>query len=71
MKDEMPLYPITEDEAKSALFDMNKIIEINGNSLREGKNQIYVNMSASWGRHYNIEPTTISAVSNKLQIARI
>jgi hypothetical protein len=71
MKDEMPLYPMTEDDAKSALFDMDKIIEIKGNSLKEGKNQIFVNMSVSWGRHYNIEPSTISAVSSKLDIVRI
>jgi hypothetical protein len=70
MKDEMTFYPLTEDDARTELFDINKIFEIKGDDLREGNNEIIANINVSWGRHYNIEPLIISAASKKLLLTR-
>src|SRR2546421_321372 len=31
IKDDIPFYPSTVEEARSLLFDVNKVIEVNGN----------------------------------------
>ena len=36
IKDDIPFYPLTVEEARSLLFDVNKVIEVNGNDLNSG-----------------------------------
>jgi len=63
IRDYDPFYPNTIEEAKSMMFDVNKVIELNTNHFNPGNNTIYADISASWGRHYYTEPTEINIVS--------
>ncbi len=56
IKDETPHYPLTIEEAKSLLFDVTKTMELDSNKLREGKNEIYVSIKVSWGKHLYTDP---------------
>jgi hypothetical protein len=64
IRDYDPFYPETIEEAKSLMFDVNKVIELNTNNFNPGDNTIYADITVSWGRHYYTEPTEISIVSN-------
>src|SRR5919198_5738057 len=41
VKDDAPFYPLTEEEAKSLLFDVNKVIELSGSDLDSGAQKLY------------------------------
>lgn len=56
IKDETPHYPLTIEEAKSLLFDVTKTMELDSNKLKEGKNEIYVSIKVSWGKHLYTDP---------------
>ena len=56
IKDEIPYYPLTVEEAKSLLFDVTKTIELESNDLKKGENQIQIDIIVSWGRHLYTEP---------------
>lgn len=56
IKDETPHYPLTIEEAKSLLFDVTKTMELDSNKLREGKNEIYVSIKVTWGKHLYTDP---------------
>jgi hypothetical protein len=62
--DDAPLYPITIEEAKSLLFDVNKLIEVETNDFKLGNHTIYADIAVSWGRHYYTEPAEINVDSN-------
>jgi hypothetical protein len=64
IRDYDPFYPETIEQAKSLMFDVNKVIELNTNHFNPGDNTIYADITVSWGRHYYTEPTEISIVSN-------
>ncbi|MGC2571085.1 MAG: hypothetical protein WA364_06190 [Candidatus Nitrosopolaris sp.] len=64
IRDYDPFYPNTIEEAKSLMFDVNKVMELNTNRFNPGNNTIYADISASWGRHYYTEPTEINIVSD-------
>ena len=61
-------YPVTIEEAKSLLFDINKIFKIETNNLNHGNHTIYAYIKVSWGRHYYTEPEEISIVSNTIDL---
>jgi hypothetical protein len=63
IRDDNPFYPLTIEEAKSLLFDVNKIIELDTNNFNPGNHTIYADIKVSWGRHYYTEPTEITFVS--------
>jgi hypothetical protein len=63
-RDYDPFYPKTIEEAKSLMFDVNKVIELDTNDFNPGDNTIYADITVSWGRHYYTEATQISIVSN-------
>jgi hypothetical protein len=71
IKDDMPFYPLTVEEARSLLFDVNKVIEVNGNDLNSGCHYIFTNIRVRWGKHDYAEPTTISTRSNVIEVTRI
>ncbi|MDW0289873.1 MAG: hypothetical protein QN650_09695 [Nitrososphaeraceae archaeon] len=56
IKDEMPHYPLTIEEAKSLLFDVTKTMELDSNKLNEGENEIHVSIKVSWGKHLYTDP---------------
>lgn len=68
IKDDQPFYPLTVDEAKSLLFDIKKVIEINGNDLTSGRHNLVANIKVRWGKHSYTEPTMISADSNTTEV---
>lgn len=68
IRDDTPFYPVTIDEAKSLLFDVNKMIKIDTNNFKRGNHTIYADIKVSWGRHYYTEPTEITVVSNIIDL---
>ena len=71
IKDDMPFYPLTEEEAKSLLFDVNKVIELKGSDLNSGTHKIYAEMRVSWGKHVYTEPNEVRGKSNHIELIRI
>jgi hypothetical protein len=68
IRDNTPFYPVTIEEAKSLLFDVNKIIEIDTNSINRGNHRMYADIKVSWGRHNYTEPGEITNVSNIIDL---
>jgi hypothetical protein len=68
VKDDIPFYPLEEEEARQLLFDFSKDIEIKHGVLRKGKNDITVLVELSWGKHEFIEKNSLKKESNSQQI---
>src|SRR6188472_1444604 len=68
IKDDQPFYPLTVGEAKSLLFDVKKVIEVNGNDLTSGRHNLVANIKVRWGKHIYTKPTEISADSNTTEV---
>ncbi len=68
IKDDTPFYPQTVEEAKSLLFDVNKIIEIKPNDLKRGNHNLYVDIQVSWGKHYYTEKEEIMSKSDTVDV---
>ncbi|MDQ3847935.1 MAG: hypothetical protein M3261_03155 [Thermoproteota archaeon] len=71
IKDDTPFYPLTEEEAKSLLFDVNKVIELKGSDFDSGAHKIYTDIKVSWGKHVYTEPNEIRGKSNDIELMRI
>ena len=71
VKDETPYYPLAIEEAKSLLFDVNKVIELNGSDLASGIHKLYAEIRVSWGKHEYTEPTEIKGRSNEVELMRV
>jgi hypothetical protein len=71
VKDDAPFYPLTEEEAKSLLFDVNKVIELSGSDLDSGTQKLYADIHVSWGKHDYTDPTEIKARSNEVELVRM
>ena len=68
IKDDTPFYPITVDEAKSLLFDINKLIELNCDNLKRGNHKLSIDIKVSWGKHYYTNSAKINGRSNTVDI---
>ena len=68
IKDGMLLYPETVEEARSFLFDVNKIIELNAENLDQGVHKLLAEVEVTWGKHTYTEPTIIAAKSNVIEV---
>jgi hypothetical protein len=71
VKDDAPFYPLTEEEARSLLFDVNKVIELSGSDLDSGIQKLYADIKVSWGKHDYTEPTEIKGRSNEIELMRV
>lgn len=71
VKDDAPFYPLAEEEAKSLLFDVNKVIELSGSDLDSGAQKLYSDIRVSWGKHDYTEPGEIKGRSNDVELIRI
>ena len=71
VKDDAPFYPLTEEEARSLLFDVNKVIELKGSDLLSGTHKVYADIMVSWGKHAFTEPREIKGRSNYIELVRI
>jgi hypothetical protein len=70
IKDDAPFYPLTEEEAKSLLFDVNKVVELKGSDLFSGTHKLYADIKVSWGKHVFTEPNQIMGRSNYIELVR-
>lgn len=71
VKDDSPFYPESEEEAKSLLFDIEKIIELKPSMISKKSSKIYANVKVSWGMHNFTEPTKLEGKSNEQEIQLI
>ncbi|HYX72098.1 MAG TPA: hypothetical protein VE732_04950, partial [Nitrososphaera sp.] len=71
VKDDTTFYPLTEEEAKSLLFDVNKIIELRGSDLNSGTHKLYTDIRVSWGKHVYTQPNEIKGRSNDIELVRV
>jgi len=71
VKDDAPFYPLAEEEAKSLLFDVNKVIELSGTDLDSGAQKLYSDIRVSWGKHDYTEQGEIKGRSNEVELMRI
>jgi hypothetical protein len=71
VKDDSPFYPLTEEEAKSLLFDVNQVIELRGNDLDSGTHKLYTDIKVSWGKHVYTQPDEIEGRSNDIELMRV
>jgi hypothetical protein len=71
VRDDTPFYPFTEEEAKSLLFDVNKVIELKGSDLNSGTHKLYTDIRVSWGKHVYIQPNEIKGRSNDIELVRV
>jgi hypothetical protein len=70
IKDDTPFYPTTVEEAKSLLFDINRLIELNDYDLKRGSREFSTDIKVSWGKHFYTNPTVITGRSNTVSIIR-
>ena len=71
VKDDIPFYPESEDEAKSLLFDIDKVLELKFSSITDKVSTLYAKVSVSWGKHNFTEPTKIVGKSNEEKVQLI
>jgi hypothetical protein len=71
VRDDTPFYPLTEEEAKSLLFDVNKVIELKGSDLNSGTHKLYTDIKVSWGKHVYTQPNEIKGRSNDIELVRV
>ena len=69
VQEDVPLYPLSVEEAQSHMFDVDKTIEVNGDPHgRLGDSNIHAEIRVSWGRHDFTEPAELSAKSNSTRL---
>jgi hypothetical protein len=68
VKDDTPFYPESEEEAKSLLFDIDKVVELKLSSITDNVSTLYANVIVSWGKHHFTEPTKLVGKSNEEKI---
>ncbi len=71
VKDDTPFYPLTEEEARSLLFDVNKVIELSGSDFDSGSHKLHAEIRVSWGKHEYTEPAEIKTKSNEIELMRV
>lgn len=70
VRDNEPLFPLEEEEARSALFDVSKVIDL-VNSDMTANSRISAEVMVSWGKHAYVEPAKISSKSNTLELSKV
>ncbi len=71
VKEDTSFYPLSIEEARSLLFDVNKVIELSGNDLDSGTHKIHADIRVSWGKHEYTEPAEIKVRSNEVELTRV
>lgn len=68
VQEDVPLYPLTVQEAQSLMFDVDKTIEASKDQRgTSGTKDIHAEIRVSWGRHDFTEPVELSARSNSIR----
>jgi hypothetical protein len=69
VQEDVPLYPLSVEEAQSLMFDVNKTIEVKEDQSRKSRDSdIHAEIRVSWGRHDFTEPVALSAKSNSARL---
>ena len=68
VKDDSPFYPLSEEESRSLLFDVNKIIEFSISDLNQGIYNFHADVRVSWGKHNFTGALKLEGISNQEQI---
>jgi hypothetical protein len=68
IKDDMLFYPVTVEEARSFLFDVNRIIELKTETLDSGVHKLFADIKVTWGKHTYTERTVIACKSNVIEV---
>ena len=69
VQEDVPLYPLSVEEAQSLMFDVSKTLEVNGDQKgRSRDGDIHAEIRVSWGRHDFTEPVALSAKSNSARL---
>ena len=68
VKDDSSFYPLSEQESRSLLFDVNKIIEFRISDLNQGIYNFHSDVRVSWGKHYFTGALKLEGRSNQEQI---
>lgn len=68
VKDDTPFYPLSEEEAQSLLFDVNKVIELSGTELASGTHRLSADIRVNWGKHDYTDPAELSTRSNEIEL---
>lgn len=68
VKDDSPFYPLSEQESRSLLFDVNKIIEFSISDLNQGIYNFHADVRVSWGKHNFTGALKLEGISNQEQI---
>ena len=69
--DESPVIPISEEHARTLLFDVKYSMLLSGSRFEEGEHKVYAKVIASWGKHTFIVGEEISKKSEPLIIRRV
>lgn len=69
VQENVPLYPLSVEEAQSFMFDVNKTFDVARDHLGRSKNDdIHAEIRVSWGRHDFTKPVEISTKSNSARL---
>ncbi|MGB9167473.1 MAG: hypothetical protein WCB31_00930 [Nitrososphaeraceae archaeon] len=68
VKDDSPFYPLSEQESRSLLFDVNKIIEFRISDLKQGIYNFHADVRVSFGKHNFTGALKLKGRSNQEQI---
>ena len=69
VQEDVPLYPLSVEEAQSLMFDVNKTIEVKEDQSGKSRDSdIHAEIRVSWGRHDFTEPVALSAKSNSARL---
>lgn len=68
VKDDSPFYPLSEQESRSLLFDVNKIIEFRISDLNQGIYNFHADVRVTWGKHNFTGALKLEGRSNQEQI---
>ncbi len=71
VKEDTSFYPLSVEEARSLLFDVNKVIELSGSDLDSGTHKLHADIRVSWGKHEYTEPGEIKVRSNEVELTRV
>jgi hypothetical protein len=69
VQEDVPLYPLSVEEAQSLMFEVNKTIEVRENQSGKARDgDIHAEIRVSWGRHDFTEPVELFAKSNSTRL---
>jgi hypothetical protein len=68
VKDDSPFYPLSEEESRNLLFDINKLLEVQISHLKKGIHKVHADLTVSWGRHNFAQPMELKGRSNQEEI---